>query len=79
MERAPSDHMSHSQSTRRDSGPPPHICGSERWTVNVGTARVSLGSQLGSRDSATPLCPDLTDMKVRWYQGLYQAEDPRGL
>lgn len=63
IERAPFDHISRSQWTRRDSGPPPHTCGNEQWTENVGTAYVSLGSQLGSRDSASPLCLDLTDTK----------------
>ena len=42
---------------------PPHTCGNERRTENVGSAYVSLGSQLGSRDSASPLCPHLTDTK----------------
>lgn len=64
MERSPFNHISHSQWIRRDSGPPPHPCGSEQRTVNVGTARVSLWSQLGSRDAASPLRPDLTNSKT---------------
>ena len=63
MERAPFKHVSRSQWTRRGSGPPPHTCGNERRTENMGSAYVSLGSQLGSRDSASPLCLDLTDTK----------------